>query len=469
MNYKYDLVVIGSGPGGYVAAVRAAQLGLKVACVDKRAEPGGTCLNVGCIPSKSLLQSTELYNHLLKDGHEHGIVFTNLSIDFKEMSNRKKQVVSGLVEGVRGLFKQNGVIYIQGTANFIDPHTLEVTNDGQKQKIDAQYILLATGSEPIPLPNLPFDERQIVSSTGALSLSKVPQRMVVVGGGVIGVEIASVYNRLGTDITIVEMLDRICPAMDRTISLSLLQVLKKQGMKFLLSTKVVTTVVQPNEVILTVNQGEQLSNLSADVVLVAVGRRPYSQELGLDKVGVKLDSKGFVLTDEAFRTSLPHIFAIGDLINGVMLAHRASEEGVAVVELIANANPTKINYMTIPNVIYTNPEVASVGLTEEEAREAGLDVMIGSVPFKANARARCSGEMEGLIKIIGESKSGRVIGMHIIGPHASEIIAEGMIAIEKKATLHDLAYAPNAHPTLNEAIKEAAVKTLNAKKNAKSY
>ncbi|MBA3721381.1 MAG: dihydrolipoyl dehydrogenase [Parachlamydiaceae bacterium] len=460
MTDRYDVAIIGAGPGGYVAAIRAAQLGLKTVCIDKRNELGGTCLNVGCIPSKTLLHSTELYSRLQNEGAEHGITVKDLSINFDQLMKRKKAVVKSLVDGVGGLFKQHQITTVNGEASFIDPKILEIKqSDGKSFRIEANSIIIATGSAPIPLLGLPFDERQVVSSTGVLSLSKIPQRMVVVGGGVIGVELASVYQRLGTDVTIIEMLDHICPAMDKKVSATLLQILKKQGIKFMLSCKVVTAVVQPNEVILTVNENDKLQNIGADIVLVAVGRKPYSEGLNLDKIGIKADSKGFIPVDSCYRTSQPNIFAIGDVIEGTMLAHRAFEEGVAVAEHIAGKRAI-VNYLAVPNVIYTYPEVASVGLTEEEAKVAGIELMIGICSFRGNPRARCSFEMEGFVKVIGEVKSGRLIGMHIIGAHASELIEEGMMAMDKKATLHDIAYAAHAHPTLSEAIKEAALIAL---------
>lgn len=460
MAKHYDLAIIGAGPGGYVAAIRAAQLGLKTVCIDKRAELGGTCLNIGCIPSKSLLQSTEMYDWLRHEGSAHGIATSNYTIDFSQMMKRKNEVVKSLGDGIVGLFKKHDIEFLQGEARFLDPHLIEVSNGKETHQVEAEYILLATGSEPIPLPDVPFDERQILSSTGALSLPKVPKRMAVIGGGAIGVELASVYHRLGCDVTVVEMLNRICPTMDQSISQQLLQVLKKQGMKFMLSSQVITVVKQPDEVILTIQQEEALTNLSVDVVLVAIGRRPYAKGLNLETIGVEVDKQGFVSIDEAFRTAQPHIFAIGDLIQGAMLAHRASEEGVAVAELISNQLIDPVEYATIPNVVYTSPEVAAVGLTEEEALEADLTVKIGKCSFKGIPRARCSGETEGFVKLIGDAKTDRLIGMHILGAHASELIEEGMMAIKKNATLHDLAYAPNAHPTLSEAIKEAALMAL---------
>jgi dihydrolipoyl dehydrogenase len=456
---KYDVAIIGAGPGGYVAAIRAAQLGFKTVCIDKRETLGGTCLNVGCIPSKCLLQSTELLAHLKNQGKEHGIDCQNLKIDFQQVTKRKKSVVQSFVEGVSGLFRQHQIIALQGEASFIDPHRLNIKHSNGSQEIEAAYILIATGSEPIALPGLPFDERQILSSTGALNLSTIPKRLIVIGGGVIGVELASVYSRLGSQVKVIEMLDHICPALDKALSQSLLQILKKQGIEFLLSTQVVTAVIQPDEVILTIDQEGKLSNQSADAVLVAVGRRPVTEGLQLEGAGIQPNKRGFIPVDGNFRTTQPHIFAIGDVIEGTMLAHRASVEGVAVVESLKGEHPT-VEYLSIPNVIYTDPEVASVGLTEAEAKEAGVDVMIGKSFFRGNSRARCSGEIEGFVKIIGDKRTGRLAGMHIIGPHASELIAEGMLAMQIKATVKDIGEAAQAHPTLSETIKEAALDAL---------
>lgn len=456
MENHYDIAIIGAGPGGYVAAIHAAQLGLKTVCIDKRKELGGTCLNVGCIPSKALLSSTELFHRFQHDRQEHGISASDISIDFSSIMKRKNEIINHLENGIQASFKNSKVNFKQGQARFLTPHSLLIENRDKTETIEAKYILIATGSEPIKLPNLEFDEHQILSSTGALSLSKVPQRMVVIGGGSIGLELASVYNRLGTQVTVIEMLNRICFSMDQSISENLLLSLKKQGIQFMLSTQVITSVVQPNEVIFTVANEQKLENLSADVALVAVGRRPFTDGLDLDQIGVLRDKKGFITVDKAFRTSINHIFAYGDVVQGAMLAHRASEEGVAIVEMIAGKKVTLINSVTIPNVIYTSPEAASVGLTEEEAKQAQLSINIGKSQFKANPRAKCNGETEGFVKIISEARTNRLIGLHILGAHASELIAQGMIAINKKATLQDLAYAPYAHPTLSETIKEAA-------------
>jgi dihydrolipoamide dehydrogenase len=456
----YDIAIIGAGPGGYVAAIRAAQLGFKTVCIEKYPSLGGTCLNVGCIPSKTLLQATELLFHLKNQGKEQGIEYSQLMVNFPQMMKRKKQVVKSLVDGVSGLFKGHSITVLQGTAEFLDPHRLRITQENKTtQEIEASYILIATGSEPIPLTNLPFQEPQVVSSTGALDLSTIPERLVVVGGGVIGVELASVYQRLGSQVIIIEMLDHICPTLDQSLSKNLLQILKKHGIEFMLSSRLVTAVVQPNEVILTVETNGALKNLSSHVVLVAVGRRPLTEGLKLERVGIQKDKRGFIPIDGSFHTTQPHIFAIGDVIEGAMLAHRASAEGVAVVESIKGEHPV-VNYLSIPNVIYTYPEVASVGLTELEAKQEGVDLMVGTSFFRGNPRARCSDETEGFVKIIGDKVSGRLIGMHILGAHASELIAEGMIAIQTKLTVKEIAEAAQAHPTLSEAIKEAALDAL---------
>lgn len=460
MKDHFDIAVIGAGPGGYVAAIRAAQLGFKTICIDKRPTLGGTCLNVGCIPSKALLQSTELLFRLKQEGKEMGIEYAQADANFPQMMARKQKIIDGLVEGIGHLFQQNQVKVLQGAAEFLDTHRLGITQaDGTRHEIEAAHVIIATGSEPIPLSELPFDEKQILSSTGALSMRTVPKRLLVVGAGVIGVELASVYSRLGSKVIVLEMLDHICPALDKTLSSSLLQTLKKQGIEFSLSTQVVTAVIQPEEVILTVTQQDKVHYLNGEAVLVAVGRRPYTEGLQLERLGIQRDRKGFISVDGHFRTAQPNIFAIGDAIEGTMLAHRASAEGVAVVEWLKGMQPN-VDYLSIPNVVYTDPEVASVGLTEQEAQESGLDIMIGKCFFRGNPRARCSGETEGLVKIVGDKRSGRLLGMHIIGPHASELIVEGMLAMQLKAEVKDLAEAPNAHPTLSEAIKEAALDAL---------
>ncbi len=447
----YDVIVIGSGPGGYVAAIRAAQLGLKTACVEK-GPLGGTCLNVGCIPSKSLLHSSHLYMQVSNHATDHGIKSKGVTLDFPQMMNLKTETVKGFNQGISGLFKKNKIEHLQGTGKVTGPNTVEV--DGKSY--ETKNIILATGSEPIPLPFLPFDEKQVVSSTGALALKSVPKRMVLIGGGVIGVELASVYGRLGSEVTVIEMLDTVCPGMDADVSKGLLQSFKKQGMKFLLSSQVTEAKATKKEVTVHVKTGDKTQQIKADVVLVAVGRRPYSNGLGLSEVGVQMSDRGFVTVNDSLQTSVPSIYAIGDLIDGPMLAHKASEEGVAAAEIIAGHRP-HLNYLAIPSVIYTHPEAAGVGLTEKEATDAGLAIKKASFPFRANSRARCTGDDEGFVKVISDAGSGRLVGMHIVHGNASELISEGMMALVKNATVGDIATAPHAHPTLSEAMKEAAL------------
>ncbi len=445
----YDVVVIGSGPGGYVAAIRCAQLGLKTACIEKGKTLGGTCLNVGCIPSKALLHSSELFWQMQEN--DHGISTSNLSYDFAKMMQRKLDVVAGFTKGIEGLFKKNKVEWIQGEARLKTANQIEATG----QTIEARHIILATGSEPISLPFLPFDEKKVLSSTGALALAQVPKKLLVVGAGVIGVELGSVYRRLGSEVVYIEFLDRICPAFDSSLSKGLQKSLTAQGMAFHLSHKVVKADLSKG-VDLTVQGPSGETHFTGDAVLVAVGRKPYSQNLGLETVGIQKDPKGFVQIDASFRTSIPNIFALGDLVDGPMLAHKASEEGIAVAELIAGHTP-EINYLAIPNVAYTHPEAAAVGLTEEEVKARGIPYKAAQFPFKANSRARCMGDDDGFVKIIAEASARRILGVHILGPHASELIAEAVLAVKLGATADQLADTCHAHPTLSESLKEAAL------------
>lgn len=451
MSEKFDVIVIGSGPAGYVAAIRCGQLGLKTACVEK-GPLGGTCLNIGCIPSKALLHSSELFYQLQHHFPDHGVQAGHIAFDFDKMMERKKGVVQGFVQGVGALFHKYKVTHLSGTGSLKSSTTVVVNGS----EFEAKSIILATGSEPIRLPFLPIDEKRVVTSTGALSLEGVPQKMIVIGAGAIGVELGSVYSRLGSNVTFVEFLPRICPAMDETISKSFQQILEKQGMTFHLSAKVVAADVAPDKINLSIEKEGEKSTLSANVVLCSIGRRPYTASLGLEHVGIAPTNKGFIPINDCFQTAVPNIFAIGDLIDGPMLAHKAFEEGVAVAELIAGMNPT-IEYMAIPNVVYTDPEVAAVGLTEAEAKELGLAVKVGTFPFKINSRAKCTGETDGMVKIVADEKTDTILGMHILGAHASEIIAEGVVAIEKKMTALELGNAPHAHPTFSEAVKEAAL------------
>lgn len=452
MAEVFDVVVIGSGPGGYVAAIRASQLGLKTACIEKDAALGGTCLNVGCIPSKSLLQSSELYHKILHGVKEHGIEAL-ASVDFSQMMARKDGVVSGFNQGIQGLFKKNKITQIKGKATFTSAKTVSV----EGKEIEGKNFIIATGSEPTPLPFLPFDEKKVLSSTGALSLKKIPKKMVVVGAGIIGVELGSVYSRLGSEVVFVEFLDRVCPTLDASLSKGLEQVLTKQGLTFKLATKVVSADVTPQGVTLKVQkQGKKEEQVSGDVALVSIGRRPYTEGLGLDQIGIKTDERGFIPIDPNFRTSHPHIYAIGDIVTGPMLAHKASEEGYVTAEIIAGEKP-HMEYIAIPSVVYTHPEVGAVGLTEDQAKKMDLSVKMGVFPLKANSRARASGEDEGFVKMIACAKTGTILGVHILSAHAGELIGEATLALEKRVTAFELGSTCHAHPTLSEALKEAAL------------
>ncbi len=450
---EFDVIVIGSGPGGYVAAIRAAQLGFKVACVDKIKELGGTCLNVGCIPSKTLLHSSELYYKFKSEAEELGLTCPGMGYDFARMMERKRKVITAFNQGITGLFKKNKITAFNGHATLVSPTLIKIN---ESQEISAKHIILATGSEPIALPFLPFDEKRVLSSTGALTLENVPKKMLVIGAGVIGVELGSVYSRLGAEVTFIEFLDRVCPTMDETLSKTALEQFTKQGMKFHLSSKVVGGEIKGERVELKVALPTETITLDADVVLVAIGRKPYTKNLGLENVGIIPNAKGFIPIDGNFRTTAPSIYAIGDLVDGPMLAHKASEEGVAVAEILAGKNPV-LNYMSIPSVVYTFPEIASVGLSEKEAKDLGVITTTGSFPFGANSRAKCTHEDVGFVKIVADAATDKIIGVHIIGPHASELIASGVLAIVNQMTAEELASTCQAHPTLSEALKEAAL------------
>lgn len=457
MADDFDVIVIGAGPAGYVCAIRLSQLGLKTACVEKRMEVGGTCLNVGCIPSKTLLHASEMYYKTKHEGQILGLQGGGLSYDFPQMMQRKKEVISSLNDGVKGLFKKNKVTLITGGASFISSEEIEVSQGPTKQKLKAKYFVIATGSEPTALPFLPFDERKVISSTGALSLSKVPERLCVIGAGVIGVELGSVYSRLGSKVSFVEFVDKICPTMDAALSKSFQEILTKQGMTFHLSSKV--TGVDLSEKGATVKASKSdgsTFSVDADIVLVAVGRRPYTQSLNLEKASVATNPKGQVIIDGMFRTSCSNIFAIGDVVDGPMLAHKASEEGVALAEIIAGKSP-HLDYVSIPNVIYTAPELASVGLTEDEAKQKGFTIKVGSYLFKSNSRAKCTGEEDGFVKVIADEKTDKLLGVHLLGAHASELISLCSLALQKRMTSLELGHMCYPHPTLSEAIKEAAL------------
>jgi dihydrolipoamide dehydrogenase len=456
MAETFDVIVIGSGPGGYVCAIRAAQLGLKVACVEKRETLGGTCLNIGCIPSKALLQSSENFHqaeHSLKD---HGISVGEVKLDLARMQARKGEVVSANTKGVEFLFKKNKITWIKGEAKFTSASEIEVAG----KNYTAKHIIIATGSESVPLKGVEVDEKRIVTSTGALELDKVPEHLLVIGAGVIGLELGSVWHRLGAKVTVIEFLDRITPGLDNEISTAFQKVLVKQGFTFKLGHKVTGATITDSGVALTVEpaKGGEAETIDADIVLLAIGRYAFTAGLALDKAGVETDERGRVKTDAHFATNVAGIYAIGDVIAGPMLAHKAEEEGVALAERIAG-QAGHVNYNAIPSVVYTWPEVAAVGKTEEELKAAGTEYKIGKFPFTANGRARAMGDTDGFVKILSDKTTDELLGAHILGPDAGTLIAELTTAIEFGASAEDVARICHAHPTLSEAVKEAALAT----------
>ncbi|QQR79503.1 MAG: dihydrolipoyl dehydrogenase [Deltaproteobacteria bacterium] len=455
-SQNFDLVVIGAGPGGYVAAIRAAQLGMNVACVEKESTLGGTCLNVGCIPSKALLESSELYAQAKEKFQDHGIGLKDLSIDMKKFIDRKDKVVKQLTGGIAGLFKKNKITSIFGTAQVGRDRSVSVTTKDGVVQLLAKHVIIATGSQPIAIPGVEMDGKTIIDSTGALNLSEVPGTMVVIGGGVIGLELGSVYARLGSKIIVLEALDRIAPSLDVEVGKTFQRILSKQGMEFHLSTKVKKAVSKGNQVEVTVEAEGKESVIVCDKVLVAVGRKPYVTGLGLAEAGIKLDERGRIDVNDHFETSLKGVYAIGDVIKGAMLAHKASEEGVALVEQLAG-QAGHVNYHTIPSVVYTWPEVASVGFTEEEAKAKGVDYKVSKFPFLASGRAIAMNEKDGFVKLIADKKTDRLLGAHILGPRASDMIAELVIAMEFGSSAEDIARTCHAHPTLAESVKEAAL------------
>ena len=455
----FDLVVIGAGPGGYVAAIRAAQLGGAVACVDSRATFGGTCLNVGCIPSKALLQSSELYAHAAHGMGAHGIETGAVSLDLKAMMARKDKIVGDLTKGIAYLLDKNKVEGIHGSATITGAGSVEVSlAAGGARTLKAARILIATGSEPMPLPGIEINEERIVSSTGALELTRVPKHLVVIGGGYIGLELGSVWSRLGAKVTVVELLDRIVPGMDGEIAKGLRRTLAKQGLSFKLGSKVAAAGSEGRGVKMRIEPaaGGKAETLKADVVLCAVGRRPYTSGLGLEAVGLETDNRGMIAVDARFETAVQGIHAIGDVIAGPMLAHKAEEDGIACVEIMAG-QAGHVDYGRVPGVVYTWPEVAAVGRTEDELKEAGIAYKAGKFPFTANSRARITGDTDGLVKILADAGSDEVLGVHIIGPDAGTMIAEAVLAMEYGASAEDIARTCHAHPTLSEAVKEAAL------------
>jgi dihydrolipoamide dehydrogenase len=457
---SFDLIVIGAGPGGYVAAIRAAQLGMKVAMVEKRTTLGGTCLNVGCIPSKALLQSSHLFEEAGHDLAVHGIVLAAPTLDFAQMMKRKGEVVGATTKGVEFLFKKNKITTFLGSGRIDKAGEVSVLGDdgAVKDTLAAKNILIASGSEVMPLPGVTIDEKKIVSSTGGLELTEVPKRLVVVGAGIIGLELGSVWRRLGSDVTVVEFLDRIAPGIDDEITKHFQRALAKQGLKFKLGSKVTKAETGGSGVKLTVEpaKGGAAETLEADVVLVAIGRRPFVEGLGLDKVGVKLTQRGRIQVDPHFQTSVPGIYAIGDVIDGPMLAHKASEDGVACVETLAGQKG-HVNWDLVPSIVYTQPEVAWVGKTEEQLKAAAIAYKIGKYPFTADPRSRANGRTEGFVKVLADKGTDKVLGVHIIGAEAGTMIAEACAAMEFSASAEDIGRICHAHPTVNEALKEAAL------------
>ena len=451
----FDLIVIGAGPGGYVAAIRAAQLGMRVACVEKQAL-GGTCLNVGCIPSKALLESSELFRQAESSLGIHGVKTGGVELDLAGMMKRKSSIVRRMTGGIRGLFRKNKVTHISGLGRLAGDGKVDVGGD----IYSAERILIATGSSAIELPNLPFDGEYVISSTEALALDEVPGKMIVIGAGAIGLELGSVWHRLGAEVHVVEFLDGITPTMDRELSLGLQKVLEKQGLRFSFETRAESAEVRDGKVIVTLVQGDETTSETCDRLLVAVGRKPNTDGLGGEDVGLEMDDKGCVLVNEAFESNLSGVYAIGDVIPGPMLAHKAEEEGVAAVECMAG-KAGHVNYGAIPNVVYTHPELASVGLTEEQVVADGIPYKVGKFPIAANGRAHTLQAVDGQVKIIAHEKTDRVVGIHILSARASDMLAEGVLAMEFSASAEDIARTMHAHPTLPEALKEAALNVEN--------
>ena len=455
---NFDLIVIGGGPGGYVCAIRAAQQGLKTACVESRGSLGGSCLNVGCIPSKSLLNLSENFHKAKKDFNQQGIEIDGIKLNIEKMMSNKNKSIQVLTKGVEFLFKKNKVTYIKGKGVLFSKNDIVVYNNDQKTNYKSKNIVIATGSEVVSLPGIDIDEENIISSTGALSLNKVPKKLAVIGGGYIGLEMGSVWSRLGAEVTVIEYLEHITPGMDREISEEFKKILLKQGIKFKLGSKV-NSVKKTNKGVLinfTELKNSKEDSLEFDKVLVSVGRKPYTEGLNLSKVGIKKDKKGRIEVNKKLQTTVKNIYAIGDVIKGPMLAHKAEEEGIAVAEILAG-QAGHVNYDVIPGVIYTSPEVATVGKTEEQLKDENKSYKVGKFPFMANSRAKVNNETEGFVKILADSKTDKVLGVHIIGPHCGDMIAEMALAMEFGASAEDIARTCHAHPTHTEAIKEAAL------------
>jgi dihydrolipoamide dehydrogenase len=455
---QYDVVIIGSGPGGYVSAIRCAQLGMKTAIVEKYSTLGGTCLNVGCIPSKALLDSSENYHKAAHQFSEHGIELKDLKVNLKKMIDRKNGVVSQTSEGIKFLMKKNKIDVHHGLGSFKDKNTIVIKgDDGKEKEITTKKAIIATGSKPASLPGIEIDKKRVITSTEALNLQEIPKHMIVIGGGVIGLELGSVYARLGSKVTVLEYLDTIVPSLDKQVGKELQKVLKGLGFEFSLSVKVTKAEVKGKEVIVKAEDknGKELE-FKGDYCLVSVGRKPFTEGLGLDKAGIKLDNRGRVEVSENLETNVSGIFAIGDVVRGAMLAHKAEEEGVYVAEYMAGQKP-HINYNLIPGVVYTWPEAASVGYTEEQLKEKGVKFKSGMFPFKASGRARASMDLEGFVKVLADTKTDEILGVHMIGPRAADMIAEAVVAMEYRASAEDISRMSHAHPTFTEAMKEACL------------
>lgn len=455
---KFDVTIIGSGPGGYVAAIRCAQLGMKTAIVERYNTLGGTCLNVGCIPSKALLDSSEHYYNAAHSFTEHGIEIKDLKVNFKQMIKRKGDVVKQTSDGINFLMKKNKITVFNGHGSFVNKNVIEVTGaDGKKTQIESAKTIIATGSKPASLPGIEIDKKRIISSTEALELSEIPKHMVIIGGGVIGLELGSVYARLGAKISVLEFTGGIISTMDTALSKELLKSLKKLGFDFYLNHKVTGVAAKGKEVTITADnaKGEKIE-LKGDYCLVSVGRKPYTDNLGLDKAGVKIDNRGKIETDDHLQTNIQGIYAIGDVIKGAMLAHKAEDEGTFVAEIIAGQKP-HIDYNLIPGVVYTWPEVAAVGFTEEQLKEQGKKYKVGAFPFKASGRARASMDTDGFVKVLADEVTDEILGVHIIGPRAADMIAEAVVAMEYRASAEDISRMSHAHPTYTEAFKEACL------------
>ncbi len=455
---QYQVVIIGSGPGGYIAAIRCSQLGFKTAIIEKYSTLGGTCLNVGCIPSKALLDSSEHYFNAAHNFTAHGISTTGLKVDFNAMVNRKTDVVKQNADGVAFLMKKNKVDVYSGLGSFVTKNKIAITNEkGEKHEIEGEKIIIATGSKPTQLPFIKIDKKRIITSTEALSLTEIPKHLIIIGGGVIGVELGSVYNRLGAQVTVVEFADRIVPSMDEDISKEMQRVLKKEGMQFLVSHKVSGATVKGKEVTVTATDknGAEVS-LKGDYCLVAVGRAPYTEGLGLENAGITLDERKRIPVNEYCQTAVPNIYAVGDVVRGAMLAHKAEEEGVYVAEIIAGQKPN-IHYNLIPGVAYTWPEAAGVGATETELKAAGKAYKTGKYPFRALGRSRASGDLDGFIKVLADKETDEILGVHMIGPRTADLIIEAVVAMEYRASAEDIARMSHPHPTYTEAFKEACL------------